>query len=306
MKTDRREICRILILSALCIVAAFSAFAAEPQTRVVLLGTGTPSAEPDRSGPAVAVVVGGQAYLVDFGPGVVRRASAAYARGCNALAPTGLDIAFLTHLHSDHTAGYPDLILTPWVLGRNRPLRVFGPPGIRNMTEHVLKAYEEDIRNRTEGLEQKSPIGCRVDALEVRPGPVYEDARVKVRAFPVNHGTWKHAYGYRFETRDRVVVVSGDTTPCEALVENASGCDVLVHEVYCEAGLRFGPASFREYHSKSHTSTRQLARIASRVRPKLLVLYHLLSFGCGEERMLEEIRQGYDGKVVIGQDLGMY
>ena len=108
------------------------------KARVVLLGTGTPNAEPERSGPCVAVVVKDSAYIVDIGPGVVRRAAAAYNKGVKALKTTNLKIAFCTHLHSDHTAGYPDLIFTPWVEGRDVPLEMYGPPGIRDMTEHKI------------------------------------------------------------------------------------------------------------------------------------------------------------------------
>jgi len=104
----------LLALSLACVAAEQPAV-----TLVVLLGTGTPRPFPDRSGPATAIVVGDKAYLIDFGPGVVRRAAAAAAGGTPALEPTKLTIAFLTHLHSDHTAGYPDLIFTPWVMGRN-------------------------------------------------------------------------------------------------------------------------------------------------------------------------------------------
>ena len=118
-------------------------------TQVVLLGTGTPPADPDRSGAATAIVVNGTPYLVDFGAGVVRRAkSAVVDRGIAALDPVKLRVVFLTHLHSDHTVGYPDLILTPWVLGRRVPLEVYGPRGIAHMTEHVMEAYREDFAAR--------------------------------------------------------------------------------------------------------------------------------------------------------------
>ena len=99
------------------------------QTKLVLLGTGTPNACPNANGPSSAVVVGDRAYLVDFGPGVVRQASAAYFNGVDALRPDLLTVAFCTHLHTDHTAGYPDLIFTPWVLERPVPLKVFGRSG---------------------------------------------------------------------------------------------------------------------------------------------------------------------------------
>ena len=109
--------------------------------QIVLLGTGTPNADPARSGPSVAIVANGCPYLVDFGPGVVRRAAAACQAGIQGLAVERLNRAFLTHLHSDHTAGYPDLILTPWVLKRDEPLHAYGPAGLGEMTDHILAAY---------------------------------------------------------------------------------------------------------------------------------------------------------------------
>ena len=122
---------------------------AASKTKVVLLGTGNPGPDPDRSGPATAIVVNGTAYLVDFGPGVVRRARAAFDKGITALEPVKLRVAFVTHLHSDHTVGYPDLIFTPWTIGRPFPLEVYGPKGIKAMTEHILEAYRVDIETRT-------------------------------------------------------------------------------------------------------------------------------------------------------------
>lgn len=274
-------------------------------TRVVLLGTGNPVPEPERSGPAVAVVVGGEAYVVDFGPGVVRRAAGAERNGVRALAPANLRTAFCTHLHSDHTAGLPDLIFTPWVMGRDRPLRLFGPPGIRAMTEHVLTAWEEDIRIRLDGLNPASFHGNLVQVREIEPGVVYEDANVKVTAFAVPHGTWKHAFGYRFDTADRSVVISGDTGPSEELARQAKGCDVLVHEVYSERALREGPPHWAQYHTKFHTSGVELGKIAAEARPKLLVLYHKLTWS-PVEWVLEEVRRNFDGEVVMGEDLGVY
>jgi ribonuclease Z len=111
------------------------------KTKIVLLGTGNPGPDPDRSGPATAIVVSGTAYLIDFGPGVVRRAAAAFLdKDIKELEPTKLRVAFVTHLHSDHTVGYPDLIFTPWTVGRRVPLEVYGPKGLRAMTEHLLEA----------------------------------------------------------------------------------------------------------------------------------------------------------------------
>jgi ribonuclease BN (tRNA processing enzyme) len=276
------------------------------RTRVVLLGTGTPNADPDRSGPALAVVVNEQAYLVDCGPGLVRRAAAAHRGGIGALAVKRLSHVFITHLHSDHTLGYPDLIFTPWVLGRSVPLEAYGPPGLADMTDHILKAYDEDIRIRIDGLEPANTTGYKINVHEVGPGLIYEDENVSVTAFPVKHGSWQHAYGFRFESADRTIVVSGDTAPCASLVEHAKGCDVLVHEVYSQAGFEHRTPEWQEYHTSFHTSTTELADIARKVRPKLLVLTHQLFWGTSPDEIVDEIRQSYDGEVRCGNDLDVY
>src|SRR5215831_12491598 len=160
------------------------------RTKVVLLGTGTPVPDPDRAGPATAIVVDDSAYLVDFGPGVVRRAKAAVLdKHITALEPANLKVAFVTHLHSDHTAGYPDLILTGWTAGRRTPLEVYGPAGLQAMTEHIVQAYRIDIETRTnpEGNQRGIPEGWKVNAHEIRPGVIYKDANVTVTAFPTKH-----------------------------------------------------------------------------------------------------------------------
>src|SRR5712691_240132 len=151
------------------------------RTQIVMLGTGTPRPDPARSGPATALVVNGTPYLVDFGPGVVRRMAAAYGKGIAAFgfAAADLTTVFLTHLHADHTAGYPDLILTPWILGRRQPLDVYGPRGLRAMTRHVLKAWEIDIEDRVTGIDRLPRGGCRVNAHEITPGLVYADRNVR-------------------------------------------------------------------------------------------------------------------------------
>ncbi len=304
----------VMLYASVCLHSSEAVFEGPRQTgqrtRLVLLGTGTPNAEPDRSGPAVAIVVDDVPYVVDAGPGVVRRAAAAHQRGIEGLSVPRLKRLFITHLHSDHTAGYPDFILTPWVLERNEPLEVYGPPGTRAMTEHILAAYGEDIRIRIDGLERANTEGCRVNIHEIEPGTVpgviYADSLVSVTAFPVEHGSWAHAYGFRFETPDRVIVISGDTVPTESVVEQCQGCDILVHEVYSQAGFERRPPQWQRYHSNSHTSSVELARIAARARPKLLVLYHQLLWGSTPEELLAEIRGIYDGKVVFGNDLDVF
>jgi ribonuclease BN (tRNA processing enzyme) len=148
--------------------------------------------------------------------------------------------------------------------------------------------------------------GYKVIAHEIESGIVYQDSNVTVEAFPVNHGSWPQAFGYKFRTPDRTIVISGDTAPSKSVAEACNGCDVLIHEVYSKAGFeRHGPSGKR-YHSSFHTSTQELAQLALKAKPKLLILYHQLFWGATEEELLSEIRQIYKGKVVSGKDLDVY
>jgi ribonuclease BN (tRNA processing enzyme) len=277
----------------------------DTSTKVVLLGTGTPNADPERCGPSVAIVVNDTPYIVDCGPGVVRRAAAACEMGIEALRVDNLCHLFLTHLHSDHTLGLPDLIFTPWVLGRNKPLEVYGPDGTICMTDHISAAYAADISIRKTGLEQANDNGCEVNTNEIQTGVWYQDDKVTVAAFAGDHGDWP-AYGFKFTTPDKVIVVSGDTRPTPNIIEQAKGCDVLVHEVYSAENFKMRPEKWQKYHSSMHTSTYELAEIAAEVKPGLLVLYHQLFWGATEDELLAEIRQNYDGEVVSGNDLDVF
>lgn len=302
-------------LIATATVVAQPAAAPKTGTKVVLLGTGNPAADPDRSGPATAIVVNDTAYLVDFGPGVIRRAKAAVIeRGIEALQPTNLRIAFVTHLHSDHTVGYPDLIFSPWTLGRRVPIDVYGPAGIAAMTSHLMEAYRVDIETRTnaDGNQHDFPDGRKVNAHEIRAGVVYKDANVTVTAFPTQHAM--ESYGYRFETADRSIVVSGDTSPTQATIDACRGCDVLIHEVNTLDALSRRDARFKAFSAKYHTSTEQLGALAAKAKPRLLVLYHhsialrpgVAAGASTPDTLFREMSASYSGQFVIGRDLDVY
>src|SRR6266567_7630070 len=314
------------LFSAVTVLVAFLAMAltgrqqppmtSPSHTQIVLLGTGDPAADPVQSGPATAVIVNETPYLVDLGAGVVRRAKAAVVdRGIKALEPTNLRVAFVTHLHSDHTVGYPDLILTPWVLGRRVPLEVYGPSGIQAMTEHLLDAYRVDFTTRMNpetGSGGQVADGHAVNAHEVLAGVVYKDRNVTVTAFPTKHAM--ESYGYRFDTPDRSIVISGDTNPTQATIDACRGCDVLIHEANTLAWLAKRPESFQSYAAKYHTSTTQLAELAAKAKPRLLIVYHasialrpaVNPLASSPEELLKELRAGYNGKVVVGRDLDVY
>ncbi|GAB4581045.1 MAG: MBL fold metallo-hydrolase [Anaerolineales bacterium] len=282
---------------------------APSRTRLILLGTGNPNPDPHHQGCASLILVDDTPFLVDFGAGVVRQAAALtpeYGGTLPELKIHNLTTAFLTHLHSDHTLGYPDLILTPWVMGRATPLQVYGPRGTAKLTEHILHAYQADIRYRIEGLERGNAQGWRVNVHEFEEGVIYETNLVRVEAFRVQHGTMPNVYGFRFTTPDKVIVLSGDTTPCENLIRFGQGADILVHEVYAQKGFARRDPHWQAYHASHHTSTAELAQIARQLQPRVLVLNHVLLWGATEQDLLAEMAEGYDGKVVVGADLQVF
>src|SRR5262245_12320373 len=187
------------LISAILFVAGCAASHAPPaaapapqRTQIVILGSGTPIADPERQGPSIAIVVDGVSYVVDAGAGIVRRAA---ATKIDALRARNMKLVFFTHLHSDHTLGYPDLMLSGAVLHRQAPLVAYGPHGLREMTDHLLAAWKKDIEVRVNGLEHGDAEAYAVDAQEIAPGVVYKDQRVTVRALPVQHGAWDEPFG---------------------------------------------------------------------------------------------------------------
>jgi ribonuclease BN (tRNA processing enzyme) len=283
--------------------------ASSKDVEIVFLGTGYPAPNADRQGPALAVVAHGKAYLVDVGSGVARQANSAFQRGIPGLQPRELDIAFLTHLHSDHTLGLPDLIFTPWIYERTKPLRLYGPSGTKAMASHILEAYQEDIEVRTTGLEGGNTTGYKVEVHEIQPGNVYQDENITVKAFLVKHGSWKEALGYRFEAQGKSIVVSGDTSPAESVVGACGGCDALIHEVYSgrapnDAKPSMSVEQWMKYMSQFHTSAEELGEIAAKAKPKMLILTHWILLGNAKpDDMLREIRQKYSGPIIIARDL---
>jgi ribonuclease Z len=172
------------------------------------------------------------------------------------------------------------------------------------MMKHLLEAYRVDIETRTNpnGNQREFPQGHNINAHEVHTGVVYKDANMTVTAFPTMHAV--ESYGYRFDTPNRSIVISGDTNPTEDTVNACHGCDVLVHEVSSISWLATRSTSFQAFAAKYHTTTAQLAELANRAKPNLLVLYHLQA--ASPEQALGEISSRYSGKVVVGRDLDIY
>lgn len=268
--------------------------------RVTLLGTGAPPPRLDRFGPSTLVEVGGKKFIFDAGRGAMQR-----------LHQLGIPFAdirgmFLTHHHSDHVVGFPDLWLTGWIGRpwgkRNTPLQVWGPEGTKQMMEHLPQAFAVDIRVRRRHY---SPEGVQLVAHEIGEGPVFENEGITISAFEVDHGGEElPAFGYRIDYQGRSAVLSGDTTFNENLIQRAQGADLLVHEV---TAARAGAAESSQQLKRigaNHTTPEQAGEVFARVKPKLAVYNHLLLFGGARaEDLIPATRMKYAGPLIVGEDL---
>ncbi len=297
-RKDRYKFVLALVITAL-ISAAVPARGQEaaPVMQVVLLGTGFPRPDPKRAGPATAVVVGEKVFVVDAGRGVVLRMAEAE------LPLKSLRAVFLTHLHSDHTAGLPDLFNTSWQFGRHAPLQLYGPKGTKKLAEGMLKFFEEDTRIRRDVMEKHPAAGATINTHIIAEGVVYQDEDVKVTAFAVDHRPVEPAFGYRFDAGGRSVVISGDTRPSDNLVRFARGADVLVHEAILPEYLDSVDQPDVAQRLKSyHTTPEEAGQIAQRAGVKLLVLTHLVP-GKDEDKFRERAARHFKGEIVVGRDL---
>ena len=275
------------------------------ETKLFVLGTGTPNPDPQRMGSSYLLLVDEQPYLIDFGIGVIRRFSELTEEwgGELKIDTTSIDHAFLTHMHSDHNLGLSDLIITPWIMGRENKLKLFGPDGLDDMAENIIKAYEFDINYRIYGTQPQNTTGYKFEFKKIDENFIFQDNNVKVEAFKNNHGDLEESYGFIFKTDEIKIVFSGDTAPSEELVKAAKNADILVHEVYSQSGFEKKTKDWQIYHAAHHTSPMELGKIASEVMPKKLVLSHILYWGASSEEIKEEVSAHFKGEIIVAQDL---
>lgn len=296
---------RLRAIAFVVCLASASVFAQQPadRTSILILGAGSPQISADRSGTCVGVIVHGTVYLFDAGPGVEHRMFEARARANNLIQHIGP--LFITHLHSDHTLGIPAVLYH--VREPGKPFSVYGPPGMKNMMTHILAAWQEDKEMRMTGGEGAPAVRWATDVHEVTSGVVFKDDNVSVTTFEVPHGKWPHALGYRIDTADRSIVISGDTRPSEAIVRACNGCDVLVHEVVWENPN--GPPR-NQYMSEFHTSPTELGELATRAKAKMVVMYHQVIPGGRDPVQPSEFVRGvmskYQGPVMYARDLDVF
>ncbi len=308
MNMSNRLMAPIAIAAGL-LTAAPSLAQETPDFEVILLGTGTPPPLMTRFGPATLVRVNGKTFLVDAGRGATQRMWQKKVRFGQ-----GLDILLLTHLHSDHVLGIPDVFLTGWLGGpfgrRKDPMRIMGPEGTVSLARGIEQAYSWDIKTRI--ADQKlPPAGATFDAADIIPGKIYDQDGVSITAFKVDHGGGiiDPVYGYRFDYDGRSAVISGDTIYNENLIANAKGVDVLIHSIGAARQELLDASPLWKRIMAHHISPEDAGRVFNETRPKLAVFSHVVAATNGKikpvppKAMLERTRAVYSGPLVMGKDL---
>ncbi len=291
---------KIISAGILFLILLSTGLAQKPQfMQLILLGTGYPYPSAEQAGPSCAIVVGERAFIVDAGRGVGMHIAA------TGLTWSSIVAAFLTHLHSDHIDGLPDLFHSSWEFGAGKPFELYGPKGTQEVANGLLQFYGPDILIRRDLTEKLSAEGARINVHEIQEGVVYNlPDVVKITAFLEDHPPVKPAFGYRFDAGRHSIVITGDTRPNQNLVKFAAGADILVHEAYVRRSSTAGADDDQRWSVyKYHSSAREAGETAAKAKVKTLVLTHLFPASASEQEFLDEAKKSFSGKIIVGRDL---
>jgi ribonuclease BN (tRNA processing enzyme) len=305
---------RQFIANATGFLAAYSllprrAFSQQQKpTRVILLGTkgGPRVGEAGRSNPSTLLVINDVPYLVDCGYGTSKQLITA------GVALNRLRYIFITHHHSDHNLELGPLTYNSWITGLPFQLDAYGPPGLTRMSRDFFNYLKFDIDTRIIDEGRADPRHLITTHEINKPGIVMSNADVKVSSCLVRHPPIKQAYAYRFDARDRTVVISGDTAYAPELAQFAKGADVLVHEVMYLPGIEAlikrlpNAKRLREHLMAAHTLPEDVGRIAAQAEVKTLVLSHFVpgdDASITDEQWAEGVRKNFKGRIIVGKDL---
>ena len=272
--------------------------------RLTLLGTGCPQVDPGRMGPASLVRAGESALLVDCGSGVTQRLVQAGSAG------RAIDALLLTHLHSDHVVDFHQLIVSSWHQGRARPWRIFGPPGTQAFVERSFALWRAELDFRIAHERRPSTGGLAVEVTEFADGQTFQVGAFAATAVKVNHDPFPETYGFVIEQQGRRLVFSADTILWPPLVEAARGADCLVHEVFILREMPVVPgvrsAETRDAVAGYHTLSTEVGRVAAEAGVGVLVLNHFVPTRFDATALVAELRQHWQGPLILGEDLLAY
>ena len=268
---------------------------------LTLLGTGCPAVHAERYGPAQIVRHGNTTLLVDCGSGVTQRMAQAGIKGSE------IDAVLLTHMHSDHIVDLFQLVISSWHQGRDKPMRVFGPSGTYRYVDGMVSLWQNEMEQRILHERRPSAVALQTEVIEMTPDEVVEFGAMRVRAVEVDHKPVRHAYGYVFETNEAKLAISGDTRPCDALIEAVRGADLLLHEVFVHHAMKavdgVRTAETIDQVASYHTLSSDVGKVAAKAGVKWLALTHFVPPDCDTDALHKEVSADFSGKITMGEDL---
>ena len=266
--------------------------------KVTILGSGTPRVNIDRFSQSILIEHKNDKFLFDVGRGALLRLNQ------SRILPNEIENIFFTHLHSDHILGFSDILMTGWVYHRQKPLNIFGPPGTINFVDSTIKSFEEDIKVRS-----LPPESLNVENLKSNIEIIYDDFTYKkngltIETFAVKHEPFTYAFGFKIFNSKYCMVISGDTTYSEQVIEKTKNCDLLIHEIAHASEHTLEKYPKVKGVISYHTDASQVSKIINTVKPRLTILNHVLSLdGSSDEQILNEIKKNTKHKVLIAKDL---